>query len=397
LLGGDYYFRNLNATIASVVLSICRGDLNGTLLDYREGGALNWPEHRDARQGAALAYYSVFSIGPVVVIAAAIAGLAFGREAVNGEVASSIKGMMGDTGAKAVQAMLADASRPRQGIVATLLGIGALVFAAIGVVVQLKDALNVVWEVKETQSAGVWPFLRSYVISLAAVPALGFLLTSMLVTALLAAVASHAAAYVQEWVLHLLSSLVSFAAVSVLFAMMFKWLPDISVDWYDVWLRAIVTGLLFEFGKSAIGFYIGKQGLESTYGAAASIVVVLIWVYYSAQIVLMGAEVTHAFALHQGSLRDRKIEDAGELVTLLPALRGSSAYPGQLIAVDRTAPACRHGGVRHQHAADGRAVAAAEIAGDGGQEIDHHCLGLWRYEQSYRDESRGFRFPHQTD
>src|SRR5450432_2066128 len=173
--------------------------------------ALNWSEHRDARQGAALAYYSVFSIGPVVVIAVAIAGLAFGREAVNGEVASSIKGMVGDTGAKAVQAMLADASRPRQGIVATLLGIGALVFAAIGVVVQLKDALNVVWEVKETQSAGVWPFLRSYVISLAAVLALGFLLlTSMLVTALVAAFASHAAAYVQEWVLHLLSSLVSF-------------------------------------------------------------------------------------------------------------------------------------------------------------------------------------------
>jgi membrane protein len=271
--------------------------------------ALKWSQHRDARQGAALAYYSVFSIGPVVVIAVAIAGLAFGREAVNGEVAASIKDMMGETGAKAVQAMLADASRPRQGVLATALGIGALLFAAIGVIVQLKDALNVVWEVKETQSTGMWPFLRSYVISLAAVLALGFLLlTSMVVTALVAAFASHAAAYVQEWVLHLLSSAVSFAAVSVLFAMMFKWLPDTSVDWYDVWLGAIVTGLLFELGKSAIGFYIGKQGLESTYGAAASIVVVLIWVYYSAQIVLMGAEITHAFALHQGSLR---IENCG--------------------------------------------------------------------------------------
>jgi membrane protein len=266
--------------------------------------AFKWSDHRDARQGAALAYYSVFSIGPVVVIAIAIAGLAFGREAVNGEVAASIKGMMGETGAKAVEAMLADASRPRQGIVATVLGIGALVFAAIGVIVQLKDALNVVWEVKETESAGLWHFLRSYVISLAAVLALGFLLlTSMLVTALVAAFSGHAAAYVPEWILHLLTSLVSFAAVSVLFAMMFKWLPDAPVDWYDVWLGAIVTGLLFELGKSAIGFYIGKQGLESTYGAAASIVVVLIWVYYSAQIVLMGAEITHAFALHQGSLR----------------------------------------------------------------------------------------------
>jgi membrane protein len=251
--------------------------------------ALNWSRHRDARQGAALAYYSVFSIGPVIVIAIAVAGLAFGREAVN-----------------AVQAMLADAGRPRQGRLATVLGFGALMFAAIGVVVQLKDALNIVWEVKEPQAEGVWQFLRSYVISLAAVLALGFLLlTSMIVTAAVAAFAHHASAYVQEWVLHLVSTLISFGVISILFAMMFKWLPDAAVDWYDVWLGATVTAALFELGKSAIGFYIGKQGLESTYGAAASIVVVLIWVYYSAQIVLMGAEITHAFAMHQGSIRKR--------------------------------------------------------------------------------------------
>jgi membrane protein len=267
---------------------------------------LNWSRHKDARQGAALAYYSVFSIGPVIVIAISVAGLAFGREAANGEVAASIKGMLGDTGANAVQAMLADAGRPRQGLLATLLGTGALVFAAIGVVVQLKDALNIVWEVKETQADGIWHFLRSYVVSLAAILALGFLLlTSMIITAAVAAFAQTISAYVQEWLLHLVSTLISFSVVSVLFAMMFKWLPDAAVDWYDVWLGAIVTAALFELGKSAIGFYIGKQGLESTYGAAASIVVVLIWVYYSAQIVLLGAEITHAFATHQGSIRKR--------------------------------------------------------------------------------------------
>ena len=217
--------------------------------------ALNWSEHRDARQGAALAYYSVFSIGPVIVIAVAIAGLAFGRDAVNGEVAESVKGMMGNTGAQAVQAMLADASRPRQGVFATILGTAALVFAAIGVVVQLKDALNVVWEVKPSEAAGVWPFLRSYVVSLAAVLALGFLLlTSTVVKTLVAAFANYAAAYVQEWVLHLMTSIVSFVAVSVLFRLMFKWLPDTSVDWYDVWLGAIVTGLLFEIGSRRLGF-----------------------------------------------------------------------------------------------------------------------------------------------
>jgi membrane protein len=280
--------------------------------------AENWSAHRDARQGAALAYYSVFSIGPVIVIAVAIAGLVFGREAVNGEVAASIKGTLGDTGAKAVQAMLADASRPRQGLVATILGLGTLLFAAVGVVVQLKDALNVVWRVKDQPSGGLWTFLRSYIVSLAAVLALGFLLlTSMIVTALVAAFAHNVSAYVQEWVLHLTSSLVSFAVVSVLFAMMFKWLPDAPVDWHDVWLGAVLTALLFELGKSAIGFYIGKQGLESTYGAAASIIVVLVWVYYSSQIVLMGAEVTHAFAIHRGSLKRQN-------VSMRPSFSGSA-------------------------------------------------------------------------
>ena len=138
--------------------------------------ARNWSNHKDLRQGAALAYYSVFSLGPIMVIAIAVAGFFFGRDPVSGQVASSIKDMLGDTGAKAVQAMLADAGRPREGLLATVLGLGALLFAAIGVVVQLKDALNTVWEIGETPGHGMWHFVRSYVVSLAAVLALGFLL-----------------------------------------------------------------------------------------------------------------------------------------------------------------------------------------------------------------------------
>jgi membrane protein len=260
----------------------------------------NWSSHKDARQGAALAYYSVFSLGPIIVIAIAVAGFFFGHDAVSGQVASSIKGMMGDTGAKAVEAMLADAGRPRKGLVATLLGLGALLFAAIGVVVQLKDALNTVWEVEETSGSGIWHFLRNYVVSLAAVLALGFLLmVSLLVTTALAALGNIVGG--EHGVLHFVSVLVSFLVIALLFAMMFKWLPDAAIDWYDVWLGALLTAALFEIGKFAIGFYIGKQGLESTYGAAASIVVVLIWVYYSSQIILMGAEFTHAFANQHGS------------------------------------------------------------------------------------------------
>jgi membrane protein len=269
--------------------------------------AESWSRHKDSRQGAALAYYSVFSLGPVITIAVAVAGLVFGREAVSGQVASSIKDMLGDTGAQAVQAMLADASRPRQGILATLLGLGALLFAAIGVVIQLKDALNTVWEVEEPPGHGVWQFIRSYVISLAAVLALGFLLmVSMIITAGLAAVGKYAAPHLHEWLLHFVTILASIGVTSLLFAMMFKWLPDAAIDWHDVWLGAVVTAVLFELGKSAIGFYIGKQGLESTYGAAASIIVVLIWVYYSSQIILMGAEITHASAKLKGSASSRE-------------------------------------------------------------------------------------------
>jgi membrane protein len=190
-----------------------------------------------------------------------------------------------------------------------------LVFAAVGVIVQLKDALNTVWEVEPSGADGVWQFLRSYVVSFAAVLALGFLLlTSMVITALVAAFSQVVSAYVQEWILHLVSTLVSFSVVSLLFAMMFKWLPDAPVDWSDVWLGAVVTAVLFELGKSAIGFYIGKQALSSTFGAAASIVVVLIWVYYSAQIVLMGAEITRAFAVHKGSISRRNDQADGSVM-----------------------------------------------------------------------------------
>ena len=264
----------------------------------------NWSGHKDSRQGAALAYYSVFSIGPLIVIAIAIAGSVFSRDAVMGQVALSIKDLLGETGAKAVQAMLVDASRPREGLLATSLGIAALLFAAIGVVVQLKDALNTVWEVQQTSGTGVWYYLRSYILSFAGVLALGFLLlVSLLVTTALAAIGKYASGLFDEWALHIVSLVASFSVISLLFAMMFKWLPDAPVDWYDVWLGAILTAFFFEIGKLAIGFYIGKQGLESTYGAAASIIVVLIWVYYSSQIILMGAEITHAFAIHKGSIK----------------------------------------------------------------------------------------------
>jgi membrane protein len=269
-----------------------------------KSAGLQWVGHKDARLGAALSYYSVFSIGPLILIAIAVAGLLFGQDAVRGEVTGALKNLLGDTGAQAIEAMLAEASKPKEGILATLIGLGTLLFAAIGVVVQLKDALNTVWEVKTPPGKGIWGFARTYVLSLAGVLSLGFLLlSSMLVTAGLSALGKFIAPYIPEAALQIVSLVVSFGVISLLFAMMFKWLPDADVDWRDVWVGAIATAALFEIGKFLIGLYIGKQGLESTYGAAASIVVVLIWVYYSAQIVLFGAEVTNAYAKARGSLR----------------------------------------------------------------------------------------------
>ena len=237
-----------------------------------------------------------------------------GRSSDNGDMVGStraIRGLLGDTGAQAVEAMLKGADRPREGMVATILGLGTLLFAAIGVVVQLKDALNTVWDVKSPPGKGLWRFARTYVLSLAGVLALGFLLLiSLLLTAALSAVGKYIAPYLPEGALQIAGSAASFAVISVLFAMMFKWLPDTRVEWRDVWLGAILTAALFELGKFVIGFYIGKQGLESTYGAAASIVVVLIWIYYSAQLVLMGAEFTKVYARRYGSRRSKSSSDA---------------------------------------------------------------------------------------
>jgi len=265
----------------------------------------NWLAHKSPKAGASLAYYSIFSIGPLIVVVISIATLVFQREGVQREVANAIQGLIGSKGGEAINAMLTSAGKPSEGMFATVIGTITLVFAALGVVIQLKEALNTVWEVPPRRRSGVWGFVRDYVLSLAGVAALGFLLLiSMLLTAGLAAIGKSMGGLVPEPLMQGLSFLVSFAVIAVMFALLFKWMPDAPVRWRDVVLGAIGTAALFEIGKFAIGFYIGKQGLESTYGASASIVVVLIWIYYSAQIVLFGAEFTHVRA-EQRSQIDR--------------------------------------------------------------------------------------------
>ena len=267
----------------------------------------DWFRHRGARLGAALAYYSVFSLGPLLLIVTSIAGLVFGEDAVRGALAGQFRSMLGTSGSQAVEAMLKGAAVESSGRLAAVFGIILLLVAALGVVVQLKDALNTIWEVKEPEYAGVWWYLRTYLISFAGILSLGFLLAvSLVISTALTAFSTYAGGTAVEGLFwQALNFVVSLAVLSGLFATLFRWFPDTEVTWSDAWPGALVAALLFNIGKLAIAWYIGTQGLESTYGAAASIVILLIWVYYSAQILLFGAELTHAYAAESGS-RQRK-------------------------------------------------------------------------------------------
>lgn len=258
----------------------------------------NWSRHRSSRLGAALAYYSVFSLGPLLLIVISIAGLWFGQDAVRGSLTAQFRGLLGPDGAQAVEAMLRGASSARTGGIAAIGGVALLLFAALGIVVQLKDALNTIWDVGEPEGSGFWWYVRTYLISLAGVMTLGFLLmVSLVISTTLAAFSTWAgSAGSQAMFWQGVNMVVSLTVLTGLFSMLFKWFPDVDVRWRDVWPGALASAVLFEAGKLGIAWYIGSQGLESTYGAAASLVVLLIWVYYTAQIVLLGAEISHAYA-----------------------------------------------------------------------------------------------------
>jgi membrane protein len=279
--------------------------MRGSLYDVAATTLAQWSRHRSGRMGAALAYYSIFSMGPLLLIVAAVAGLFFGQEAALGSLSSQFRSLLGPVGGAAVEALLAGAASRTAGHLAAIVGVVLILASAIGVVAQLKDAMNTIWNVQDPVHVSVTWYVRTYLASLAGVLVLGLLLTIALVLsagiAALSATFGGEAAGSAVW--RLLEFVVSLAVLTALFAMLFKWLPDTVVAWRDVALGAVVTALLFNIGKLLIGWYVGTQGLESTYGAAASIIVLLIWVYYSALIVLFGAELTHAYASLRGSRR----------------------------------------------------------------------------------------------
>ncbi len=256
-------------------------------------------------RGAAIAYYSVFALAPVLIIAIAVAGLVFGPEAAQGAIVAELSGLMGERSADVLQSVVRSASDPGSGTWATVIGIGALIVTASGVFSEMQAALNRVWKAKP-QTSGLSRLVRARLISLGLVLALGFLMTtSLLVNAGLSAIDTYVKGFVPgaHVLLQVVTFVASFALISLLFAAIYKVLPDTPIPWRDVTMGAIVTALLMTLGKSLIAFYLGSSSVASAYGAAGALALMLVWIFYSAQIFLLGAEFTRAYAELRGGRR----------------------------------------------------------------------------------------------
>jgi membrane protein len=264
-----------------------------------------WFEDDPFQLAAALSYYTLFSLAPLLIIVIAIAGFAFGREAAQNQIVETLQGMIGQESAQAIQGMIQNASnKPKTGMISTVIGIIALLIGAGGVVGQLQTSLNTIWGVAPKPGQGVWGFVRQRFISFGMILGIAFLLlVSLVVSALLSGLTKIMGTLFggTAFVAHGLDLVVSFAFVTALFAMIYKFLPDVRIQWRDVWIGAALTSFLFTIGKLLIGLYLGSSGVTSTYGAAGSLITVLLWVYYSSLIFFLGAEFTQVYAREYGS------------------------------------------------------------------------------------------------
>jgi membrane protein len=259
----------------------------------------DWLDDGAPRLGASLAYYTLFSLAPLLLLAIAIAGLAFGEEAAQGRIVAELEVLVGRAGAEAVEQLVQNSRRPEAGVAASIVALGTLLLGASGVFVELRSSLDTIWDVKPP-AGGITAMLRARLAAFALVVAVGFLsLVSLLVSTALSAMGRTIGDGLGEGaaaLLQALNTLGSLAVLTLLFAMLFKLVPDTDVAWRDVWFGAVTTSVLFAIGKYAIGLYLAHSGLGSTFGAAASVVILMVWVYYAAQIFFFGAELTHAHA-----------------------------------------------------------------------------------------------------
>src|SRR5918993_2101934 len=296
--------------------------LKDTFREWREDGA--------NRLAAALAYYTTFSLAPLLVLIIAIASLAGGREAAQTQTMAQVEDLLGAEGRDFVQGMIESASRPSTGLMATLIGAVTLLFGALGVFGELQNSLNTIWEVKPKPAKGVLDGIRRFVfrrlLSFTMVLGIGFLLLASLVVS--AGVSAFGEYIGTRWPmadfwLGLINFTVSFLVITLLFGMIFKFLPEIKIAWKDVWLGAAVTSVLFSLGKFLIGLYLGRSEVGNTFGAAGSLAILLIWIYYSAQILFFGAEFTQVYANRYGS----KIVPDPDMVKLTEIERAEKGIP----------------------------------------------------------------------
>jgi len=263
-----------------------------------------WSEDKPFQLAASLAYYTLFSLAPLLLIAITIAGLVFGREATQQQIINTFGGLVGPQGAQAIQGMLQGASQPKSGVLGTILGLVTLLIGAGGVVGQLQDSLNTIWGVAPKPGRGLLGMVQDRFVSLGMVLGVGFLLLVSLVVSTVLSAAIHFMSGVLpggEALWHIVELVVSFGFVTLLFALIYKVLPAVAIAWRDVWVGAGMTALLFMVGKLLIGLYLGRSGIGSAYGAAGSLVLVLVWVYYSGLIFFFGAEFTQVYANTYGT------------------------------------------------------------------------------------------------
>ncbi|RZL10964.1 MAG: YihY/virulence factor BrkB family protein [Rubrivivax sp.] len=270
----------------------------------------SWLDDYGQSMGAALAYYTVFSMAPLLLIVISVAGLIFGADAARGEILGQLRGLMGQDAALAIQGLLESVNKPAESTLATAIGLTVLLVGATSVFAELQDVLDRIWRAPiRGKPSGVWALLRSRFLSFGMILGIGFLLiVSLVFSAALTALQSWWEPWFGGWAIlaMVVNQVIAFAMTTAAFAMIYKIMPRVHIQWPDVWVGAAVTALLFTLGKYLIGLYIGKSGVTSSFGAAGSLVVVLVWVYYSAQIFLIGAEFTWVYAHTFGSRKGKK-------------------------------------------------------------------------------------------
>ncbi len=275
-----------------------------TVWDFLKETFSGWQEDNAARLAAALSFYTAFSLSPLLLLVIALVSLVWDRAAVKSQIAAQIEGLVGEQGAELIAGMIEREAGTGSGIWGTIVGVVTLLLGATGALTQLKAAMNRVWNVSETPLEGLRAVVRSRLLSFAMVLALGFLLlVSLVVNAGLSALGDPLQAVVlgSATLVWVLNAVLSLAVMSLLFAMIFKFLPDAEIAWGDVAVGAVVTAILFMVGEFLLGLYLGRSGVTSAYGAAGALVLILLWIYYSAQILFVGAEFTEVYARRYGS------------------------------------------------------------------------------------------------